>query len=161
MKPFTASELMTSRLMTVNPSMGLRDLVDYLRDNSIHGALVKEGDRLVGVVSFTDLLVYLADEVSASEHSFSHAFLPDLDTEAYEEFAGLLDGANVNDVMTPAVFTCSTETTAGEAAGIMADKEVHRLVVTENGTAVGLLSATDLLKATTEYEEAATAAHSS
>ena len=150
----TAKDLMTMRLMTVSPNMGLRDLVDFLRDNGIHAAPVKEGERIVGLASLTDVMGYLADEESGVEHNFSRSFLPDPDDEAYEEFASRLDGATVNDVMTPAVFTCDVDSSAGEAAQLMHEKQIHRVVVTDQGSAVGLLSVTDLLKAVTQYEKA-------
>ncbi len=153
----TAKDLMTMRLMTVSPTMGLRDLVDFLRDNGIHAAPVKEGERIVGLASLTDVMGYLADEDTDIEHNFSRVFLPDPDSEGYDEFASRLDGATVNDVMTPAVFTCDVNSTAGEVAGLMAEKQIHRVVVTDEGSAVGLLSVTDLLKAVTEYEKALSA----
>ncbi len=157
MNTYTASDLMTSRLMTVPANLGLRDLTDFLRDNAIHGALVKEGDRLVGVVSYTDLMVYLSDEFVDTEHNFSRTFVPSPEEENYQEFVNLLDGATVNDIMTPAVFTCDKQQTAGQVAELMMEKEIHRVVVTEDGAAIGLLSATDLLKAVSAYEVALTA----
>ncbi len=153
----TAKDLMTMRLMTVSPSMGLRDLVDFLRDNGIHAAPVKEGERIVGLASLTDVMGYLADEDTDIEHNFSRVFLPDPDAEGYDEFASRLDGATVNDVMTPAVFTCDINSSAGEVAELMASKQIHRVVVTDQGSAVGLLSVTDLLKAVMDYEKALSA----
>ena len=95
---------------------------------------------------------YLADEETDVEHNFSRVFLPDPDQEGYDEFATRLDGATVNDIMTPAVFTCDVDSTAGEVAALMASKQIHRVVVTDEGSAVGLLSVTDLLQAVTQYE---------
>jgi len=150
--PLTASDLMSPRLLTVSPSMGLRDLVDFLRENRIHGTLVQEGNRLVGVVSLTDLVVYLSDEAVESEHCFSHLFLSDEALDFSDAVAERLDAAQVRDVMTPTVMTCGAGDTAGEVAAMMRKRGIHRAVVMEKDQAVGLISATDLMRALERYE---------
>lgn len=144
---------MTPRLMTVPPSMGLRDLVDFLRENRIHGALVKEGDQLVGVVSYSDVLTFLADNSLEGEHPFSRLFSSDEELDISEEMNARMDAAGVREVMTPAVFTVEEGASAGEVASEMIRRNIHRAVVVENGQAVGLVSATDLLKAVVDYEK--------
>ncbi len=152
MKPLTAKDLMTPRLMAVSRHDTLRNLVDFLRDNQIHGAAVQEGDRLVGVVSYTDVVVYLSDEAVDEEYSFSNMFASD--GEVPDHMALRLDAANVDDVMTPAVFTVDQACTAGEVAALMKEKGIHRAVVTEEGAAVGVISTTDLVDAVIRYEKA-------
>lgn len=153
-----AKDLMTGHVLTVSPNMGLRELVEFLRENAIHAAPVKEGERIVGLVSLTDVMGYLADEAADVEHNFSRLFLPDPEQEGYEEFTSRLDGATVNEVMTPSVFTCEIDSSAGEVAELMIAKQIHRVVVTHDGSAVGLLSATDLLRAVSRYEKELAAA---
>ncbi len=150
--PLTARDLMSPRLLTVSPSMGLRDLVDFLRENQIHGTLVQEGSRLVGVVSTTDLVVYLSDEAIENDHSFSHIFLSDETPDFSEAVAERLDAAQVRDVMTPTVMTCQATDTAGEVAAMMRQRGIHRAVVMENDQAAGLISSTDLMRALERYE---------
>ncbi|RMH04337.1 MAG: CBS domain-containing protein [Planctomycetota bacterium] len=154
----TAKDLMSSRLMTVSPHMGLRDLVDFLRENGIHAAPVtvpaEDKEKIVGLVSMTDVISYLSDEEGEVEHNFSRLFTLDPDEESYQAFAARLDEATVHDLMTPQVFTCEVDATAGEVASLMTEKGIHRVVVTQDGTAVGLLSATDLLRAVSHYERA-------
>lgn len=151
MNPLTAKDLMSPRLMAVSRTDTLRDLVDFLRDNSIHAAMVKEGGRLVGVVSYTDVVIFLSDEAVDTDYSFSHMFASD--GEVSDEMAERLDAASVDDIMTPAVFTVDVSATAGQTAKLMQEKEIHRVIVTSNGEAVGLLSTTDLVEAVIRYEE--------
>lgn len=152
MKPLTARELMSPRVMAVGRTDSLRDLVEFLRENKIHGAMVRESGRLVGVVSASDVLVYLADETVDAEYGFSHLFTSD--GELPEQFAEHLTEATVDDIMTPAVYTLDADATAGAAARLMKEQGIHRLVVTEGGDAVGVLSATDLVTVVARYEEA-------
>ena len=151
MKPLTAQDLMSPRLMAVSRTDTLRDLVDFLRDNSVHAAMVKEGGRLVGVVSYTDVVVFLSDQAVDTDYSFSHMFASDGDVP--DEMAERLDAASVDDVMTPAVFTVDITATAGQTAKLMQEKEIHRVIVTSKGEAVGILSTTDLVEAVVRYEE--------
>ena len=158
MEPILARDLMTKQIYTVSPSTGLREVVEFLRENQVHAAVVEESSRLVGVVSYSDVVRYLADESEGSEHHFSHIFLSDGTGELEQEYLNRLDEARAIDVMTPVVFECDGDATAGAAAAYMAEQGVHRVVVTEGGRAVGVLSATDLLPVVAKYEKAVTGA---
>ena len=152
MKPVLVRELMNHRLMTVSPTDSLRDLVDFLRENRIHGALVREAGRLVGVVSATDVLVFLSDEAVEPEYGFSHLFADDGELTA--PLAPHLAEANVEEIMTPAVFLIDAGATVGEAARVMKERGVQRLAVVQGDEAVGVVSVTDLVPILTRYEDA-------
>jgi CBS domain-containing protein len=150
MKPILVRDLMNPRLMTVAPSDSLRELVDFLRENRIHGALVQDAGRLVGVVSATDVLVYLSDETVDPEYGFSRLFVGD--GELSEPLANHLGEATVEELMTPAVFSIDAQATAGAAAALMHQRGVQRLVVLEDEAAVGVLSSSDLVPVVQRYE---------
>lgn len=152
MQAILVRELMNRRLMTVAPTDSLRELVDFLRENRIHGALVREAGRLVGVVSATDVLVFLSDEAVDPEYGFSHLFADDGELSA--PLAPHLSEANVEEIMTPAVFSIDAGATAGEAARVMKEQGVQRLAVVEGDEAVGVISVTDLVPILTRYEDA-------
>ena len=64
MKPRTAKKLMSPRVMAASRNDTLRSLVDFLRDNQIHAATVKEGGRLGEVVSYSDVVASPSDEAA-------------------------------------------------------------------------------------------------
>ena len=149
---------MSAEILSVRPRMSLREFVDFLRENRIHGALVADGQSPVGFASYTDVLTYLSDHAEAPEHA---GYLLDGDgrgLELSEEWSEVLDSELVEAVMTPQVLTCSPADTAGHAAARMLGEGVHRMAVEEDGRIVGILSATDLLKAVERYEQAVAAA---
>lgn len=150
MNPILVRDLMNPRLMTVAPSDSLRELVDFLRENRIHGALVRDAGRLVGVVSATDVLVYLSDETVDPEYGFSHLFAGD--GELSEPLVNHLGEGTVEELMTPAVFSIDATATAGAAAALMQERGIHRLVVVEGEEAVGVLSSSDLVPVVQSYE---------
>lgn len=157
-QPITASELMTQRVLSLEPSQTLHQLVDFLRENRIHGAMVKQGAHLVGVVSYSDVLIYLSDAGDDGAGDETYRMLFTGDVEDAEQFPTVvrdqLGQATVGDVMTPVVFSVESTATVGQIAERMAAEEVHRLVVTKDGVSVGLISSTDLLRAVVDYETA-------
>lgn len=54
-------DIMTEQVVTVGPETTLRDLVGILQAHDVTGVPVVVGDRVVGVVSATDLLEFEAD----------------------------------------------------------------------------------------------------
>ncbi len=60
--------------------------------------------------------------------------------------------APVSEVMTAAVHTVSPHADVHDAARMMLDHRIHHLVVTHEGTTVGILSSYDLLRVVAESE---------
>jgi CBS domain-containing protein len=62
----------------------------------------------------------------------------------------ILDDHTVDEVMTRKVMTVEPDTPVRNAAKKMTKEHIHRLVVVENGAAVGILTTSDLVKAVAE-----------
>jgi len=60
-------DLMRTQVVSVTPELTLRDLVDLLAREHLSGAPVRSGERLVGVVSASDVLSFLASEPPVPE----------------------------------------------------------------------------------------------
>jgi CBS domain-containing protein len=58
--PSTVREIMSRHVVTVDPDMSLRDAIGVLDANGISGAPVVTRGRLVGVLSATDILGFVA-----------------------------------------------------------------------------------------------------
>jgi predicted transcriptional regulator len=57
------SEIMTPAVKAVNAEATLKDLAEFFMEENVSGAPVLSSDRLVGVVSVTDLIEFDAEEV--------------------------------------------------------------------------------------------------
>jgi CBS domain-containing protein len=91
-----------------------------------------EGDAILGILSYTDLLrISYVDVVDENAQ--------DVPVTVYNVFS-------IKQVMTKRLVTISPETTVKEAAEIIAQNEFHSLPVCENGILVGIVTTTDLLK---------------
>jgi len=64
----TAHQIMTRELLTLSPDSNIQEAIDLLLKHDIHSIpICKEGNKLVGVVTSTDLLKYLKKLLSGEE----------------------------------------------------------------------------------------------
>ena len=151
MSDITARDLMNPEILTVRDSMSVRELARYLIDKQISGApVVGEDGNLVGVVSVTDIAAAASDDVGiSSDRRNPDFYLRDLE-QAYSEeevrsFHIEQEDLPVRQIMTPMVYSVDEDATVPEIAGMMLDGHLHRILVTSEGTAVGIISTSDLL----------------
>lgn len=121
-------------VLSVSPKAALLDVHRLFLAEEIHGApVIDEDDRsLCGMVSATDLL------------------RATLDREELEA----PDARCAADIMVPDVVTIAPGASVAEAARVMRERRIHRLVVVENREVVGLLTTFDIIGALVEAEPA-------
>ena len=147
------ADLMETDVMTTSPSTTLKELDELFTTHAISGAPVIDDGMLVGVVSQTDVVRVLHDaQMAAADVSqfllspFPSA-IPAL-TEIARERAAIADrmvSLTVADAMTPVPVTVAPEDDISEAARKMCEERIHRVLVTDRGGLVGILSALDLV----------------
>ncbi len=147
MRPITASDLMNPEVLTVQTDMTVRDLASFLIDNEISGAPVADSEgRLVGVVSLADIAAAATGEDRRQEEASGY-FVRDwddsLDEEDMEDLP--MDGLRVTDIMTPRVYSVKEDATVSEIASLLLKQHLHRLLVTREDRAVGIITTSDLL----------------
>jgi CBS domain-containing protein len=149
MRPITASDLMNPEVLTVQTDMTVRELASFLIDNEISGAPVEDGEgRLVGVVSMVDIVAVTSGEsrrVGGGPGFFGPDWDDGFDEEDVEELPLDQDGLRVADIMTPQIFSVNEDATVSEIASLMLKGHLHRLLVTREDRAVGIITTSDLL----------------
>ena len=147
-------DLMNADVITVAEEMTTAELARYLIEREISGAPVVDSQgHLIGVVSMTDIGRSMAEppDFESSRHLgfyrdiAADSALEDLEQRYVEERA-----VTVQDVMTPAIHQIPVTASAAEAARIMVDQHIHRLVVTQGKEPVGIITSLDLLKMVAE-----------
>lgn len=148
-----ARDIMQRKVRSVHPDMTLAELEDFLLRERIGGAPVLERDQLVGVVSRSDLVRLLSLDRSlaglAAEASPELEFAPcgapqplplppRLDRE--------LGRRKVRDAMVPEPVTVSPGTPVREVARIMVEQHLHRILVTDAGKLVGIITSLDIAR---------------
>jgi CBS domain-containing protein len=150
MRPITASDLMNPELLTARDDMTARELAAYLIENEISGAPVEDAEgRLVGVVSLVDVAAVASGEGRRLARDGSAFFLHDwadgLDEGEVDELVLGEDGPRVADIMNPQIYSVHEDATVSEIASMMLKGHIHRLLVTREDRAVGIITTSDLL----------------
>jgi CBS domain-containing protein len=146
-------DVMNADIMTVADDMTSGELMRFLNEREISGAPVVDGQgHFIGVVSMTDIARHLSEPsefVSAREEFYQGAgdevTLEDFGQRYVEE-----RGVTVRDVMTPVVHHVTATAPVSEAARIMVERHIHRLVVTQGRQPVGMITSMDLLRVVAE-----------
>jgi CBS domain-containing protein len=131
--------------------MPLTELESWLLSERVSGAPVVEGDELVGIVSRSDLVRRLVLETTLAASAVETLAGPSEDAESASArvasaVASRWQRLQVADVMVHDVVTIGSDEPVTEAARLLVERHIHRLVVTERGRVVGLVSSLDLVR---------------
>ena len=127
------------------------DAVKVLKKSDISGMPVLEGERLVGVVSESDLLKLLSAEEEGGLWLPSPLEILEIPIRDLIRWERLQAGAEevgmirVSEVMTKSVFTVRPEDTIEDAASIMIRQRINRLPVLEDDKLVGIVTRGDII----------------
>lgn len=59
---FTIEQVMAKKLVTINPSATIKEVAEILSKNEFHALPVVNKGKLVGIVTTTDLILYLLEQ---------------------------------------------------------------------------------------------------
>lgn len=127
------------------------EAVKLLKRNNISGMPVLEGDRLVGLVSESDLLKLLSAQDEGGLWLPSPLEILEVPIRDLIRWERLQAGAEevgmtqVSEVMTKKVFTVSPEDSIERAASIMVRQRINRLPVLEDERLVGIVTRGDII----------------
>jgi predicted transcriptional regulator len=121
---------MTRGVVTVNFTAGVKEVLDAMVENDVTAVVVVNNQsETMGVISSVDILKNFTGKTK-------------------EEILSL----TAEDIMTPHTIDIAPESNLEEAAKVMLEKNIHRLVITQKKPVgslpipVGILSATDFVK---------------
>ena len=127
------SHYMSPQVLSIPPSMGIREAFFKMKENSIrHLPIVDKNNNLIGIISDRELRrPNWVDEAQDISHVY------------------YLDNAMlVSDVMITNVHVIHTYDTLNKAVSLLLDNHIGAApVLDKTGNLVGMLSATDLLRA--------------
>jgi CBS domain-containing protein len=145
-------DLMTPDPMTLAPTDTLRYAAGVLTSIGAGGAPVTRGETVVGVLTMTDILDFAANHPSVPTPRIPRgADVPDRQSAPMAAPEGpewdVLDEHTVQEVMSLRVLGLPPTADAREAARMMEEEGVHRVLVMEGARLLGILSAWDLVRA--------------
>lgn len=131
----TLRDIMNPAVITLGADMSVGEAEGRLARHRISGAPVLQGGRVIGVVSTRDL---------RAAHDIKPA------TDAPERNVGESETAipTVKDIMTRRVVALPPAATVDEAADLMRQEHVHRVLVMQGDYLLGVVSTSDIARAT-------------
>lgn len=166
-------DIMTTDVIALAPEMSLREALNVLVSKHVSGAPVLNGPKVVGVVSTTDLLEFLAEPPSPEgpdadreewvdgeaapaaffmdlwhqgEEDVSERFREGIDTDA-----DLLASHSVSEAMTRTTKALPPDTFVDAAARYMREQGIHRVLVLDGDVLLGVVSTTDIAHAVADH----------
>lgn len=178
-------DIMTTELVTVSPELSLRDAMELFVSAHVSGAPVVAQQRVVGVVSVTDLLGFAATAPGVPDDARLDAGVADLESDSEpgegdepmanwfvelraDDASDVAEHFNetgsqrpamdrfaehtVSEVMNDHVCSLSSTTRVDEAADFMRRSGIHRVLVMDDGTLVGIVSMKDIADAVADHK---------
>ncbi len=152
MSPQIARDIMRRMVMAVPASLTVQELATFLIDHEISGAPVEDSSGgLIGVVTVTDITnsvsmggKRLSDRSPDNEEA--HGWEDSLSLEDIDELHVEDGDLTVGDIMTSTVLTADASNSVAKLAEIMLEAHLHRVLITENESVVGIVTSSDLLR---------------
>ena len=153
MKNVKARDIMSTRVHSVSPDLPLIELERQLASHRISGAPVLDGGRVVGIVSRSDIDRHLSREgsrVAATATWFYRAGFDEAEPAepAPDPSAAAIESmrkTRVREIMTAEVISVAGEDPISEVAALMRNRRIHRVLVIEDGSLLGLISSLDIV----------------
>ena len=138
------SDFMARNVVALQDSSSLSEAAQLLVDKKIRGApVVNKDGKLVGVLSQFDFLYKAAGRRAPGRGVGARS-------ERFAQNAARWDkieAQTVGDAMSAAPFTVKEDTSMQEAAALLLEKKIGRLIVVDDDNSlVGLLSCTDMME---------------
>ncbi len=140
-----ASDIMTSKVITVGPDADVAAVAKLLTDNRISALPVVDRGRVVGIVSEGDLLRRVETGTAPASHRPRWLSLFSGDVDALDYVRS--HARKAAEVMSRGVVTVADHTPVAEVAAILESRGIKRVPVLRDGTLVGIVCRSNLLQA--------------
>ena len=152
-------DVMNKSVITCAPEDSLGEVAKLLRENRISGMPVVDNGKIVGMVSEGDLLGLFESHESSGELWLPSPLeiieIPIRSIVRLEKAKKALENMTqkpIRDIMEKTVHTISPDDTLEEASNKITGYKVNRLPVVENGTLVGIVARSDIIKGLSTQE---------
>jgi CBS domain-containing protein len=123
-------DIMTQNIFSVDEQESVIKASQIMRDANVGSVPVRSGDEIVGIITDRDIVLRnVADNQDVSKTS-------------------------CKDIMSEQVVTCSPDMDVNEVSNLMAENQIRRIPVVENGKIIGMVSLGDLATQRTMQNEA-------
>lgn len=148
----TAESIMSRTLLSAYEGWTIHRLAEFFIKHNISGAPVIASDHeLVGVVTVSDIFKFSnMDETNRREalrNYYREACEIDLDETSLREWSAHAErNCTVHQIMKKEIISVDKEVTIDQIAAVMVRNDIHRVVVTHNKIALGVITSMDILR---------------
>ena len=138
------ADWMTTKVFTLAPDSSVLEAMDLIRARKIKHIPVLKGERIVGIVSDTDIRAYGPTAATTLDVYELHYLLAKL---------------KVEQIMKRAVVSAGPDMPIEEAAMLLCDRDIGSLPIVDGGRLVGILSDRDIFRALVDISGARHGGH--
>jgi len=146
---------MSTNVICFSPENTVFEVAKILSEKNISGAPVIENEKVVGIISTSDIVKFLKTRLKiGSAHDMPSLSLLFLDlVKTGKDFVELkneikkIEDVKIKGMMSKKVVSIHPEASIFDAADLMDKHDVNRLPVIENGKLVGIVARADIIKA--------------
>ncbi len=120
---YAVRNIMTEDIVSVESTASVNEAMNLMVEKNIGSVVVTTGGEMIGILTERDVLRKCCAKI---------------------ECAGMKAG----EIMTSPLVTIDASAAIGEAADLMADKKIRRLLVTDEGKIQGIITERDVMRAT-------------
>lgn len=143
----TAKDIMTTDVVSVEPSSDTAEAVRLMLDNHYNGLPVIDSEgRLEGIICQSDLVAKQKQVRLPSFFTILDSMIPLSDPTSLERELQKMASSTVDGVMTRKVVTVTPDTPLDQVANLMVDKKLHTIPVVDAGKLVGIIGKEDVLR---------------
>ncbi len=143
----TASDIMTTKIITFAPDMDIIKATKTLLDKQINGAPVVDGnDNLLGILCQSDLITQQKKLPIPTIFTFLDGFIPLTSMKQIEKQVRKMAAITVSEAMTSKPVKVQPDTDIETIAALMVDNNFHTLPVVKNSRLVGIIGKEDVLR---------------
>ena len=135
-------DIMKRDVVSAAPDLTIREAMELLSERHVSGAPVVDRGKVVGIFSATDILALLADLNDTT---------PSLTFRRRGGRTTPLEDVTVDEVMTRKVQSLPPDCLVDEAAILMGEKQIHRVLVMQGDVLLGIVSTSDVARAVAEH----------
>ncbi len=147
-------DYMKKKVIYFKPDDSIFDVAEILSKHHISGAPVVKKNKLVGVISETNIIEYMKMNISAVRPGSAEPHILTLlavtlvkDGLGIKKELERLSRIKVKDLMSTNVVSISSDQNILEAATVLEKNDIERLPVVDDSKLVGIITRADLIKA--------------
>lgn len=142
-----ARDIMTTDVVVVHPEDTVGAVIDLFLQKGITCAVVVDNKgKLQGIVTDGDIMAAIRQRRPVYVDLFNSVFVLE-DTSDLNSKIQALTSRQVKEIMTRRVITASEEATIAEVAGLMSDRKIKQVPITNQDRLVGLVRRHDIVQA--------------